>query len=338
MPYLIAIFFSLLLITLYLFVKDRRTLMLGVFSFLTLGCGMVWMLFANQDMNTVGGQIAMFILVLVVMCILLFPVGIIIVLIRNGIQLIKKEGFSFRNLFSLLLGIFLLVLPMIVNHYAVAFKENLFLMCVLSVATSIFTYLVVVVASYTMAGFLNFFHMPRRHLDYVVVLGSGLINDQVTPLLAGRIEKGMKIAKKNPDCKLIMSGGKGNDEWVAESVAMKRYAIARGFEEERILVEDASRNTEENLLYSTRLMKQDAKFAIVTNYYHLFRALLIARHQGVDCIGYGSKTKFYFSLNAYIRELIGYLYLRRDFHIKAMSVIALLAVVSRLLIFTTFQA
>ena len=70
-------------------------------------------------------------------------------------------------------------------------------------------------------------------------------------------------------------------------------------------------------------MKDGEKFAIVTNYHHLFRALLSAKEEKFSYTGYGAKIRTYFSLNAFIRELVGYLYLKRKLHIASVILIAL---------------
>ena len=114
----------------------------------------------------------------------------------------------------------------------------------------------------------------------------------MTPLLAGRIDRGIEIYRKNPGSKLIMSGGQGADEEVPEGVAMTRYAISRGIPEADIIVEDRAVNTRENLLFSYALMPEVAegktpKVAVATTSYHLFRALLLARSLGLKCWGRG---------------------------------------------------
>jgi vancomycin permeability regulator SanA len=73
-------------------------------------------------------------------------------------------------------------------------------------------------------------------------------------------------------------------------------------------------------------MEQPARFAIVTTSYHVFRSLIIARKQHIKCVGYGAKTKWYFTLNATIREFIGYLSLTRKMHIVFIILLELLIV------------
>ena len=168
--------------------------------------------------------------------------------------------------------------------------------------------------SYLVSSVLNIINILPRRIDYVVVLGAGLIGERVTPLLASRIRKGINVYKANPGSKLIMSGGQGPDEVVSEAFAMKNYAFEQGVDENDIILEDKSTSTEENIIFSKKFIPADKSFAVVTNYYHVYRALVQARTLGFRCIGYGAPTKFYFTLNAFIREFIGYLYFKRKIH------------------------
>lgn len=104
---------------------------------------------------------------------------------------------------------------------------------------------------------------------------------------------------------------------------MKNYALSKGVPEQAILMEDKSVNTEENLLFSKKLI--DAKqsgaqenILVVTTSYHVLRALLLAKNLGITCDGRGSKTKLYFSINAFIREWIAYLVMWRKQYITVL--------------------
>lgn len=82
------------------------------------------------------------------------------------------------------------------------------------------------------------------------------------------------------------------------------------------MVEAQSVSTEENLTFSYQLIQKDVdgeigNLLIVTNRYHVFRALLLSKHLGIQCDGRGSSTKLYFSLNAFVREWIAYLFFWR---------------------------
>lgn len=104
---------------------------------------------------------------------------------------------------------------------------------------------------------------------------------------------------------------------------MARYAEQKGVAPEKLVVEGRSSSTEENLLFSRELMEGDrSRVIVVTTAYHVFRALLLARRQGLECVGFGARTKWYFTLNALIREFAGYLRLTWRRHILILALIA----------------
>ena len=163
--------------------------------------------------------------------------------------------------------------------------------------------------------------------SHIIVLGSGINGEKVTPLLAARIERGIELLNWNPNAVLIMSGGQGPGEDIPESEAMAAYAIDKGVDADRIIKEQKSVSTEENLLFSRKLMeKKTPKIIIVTTAYHVFRALILAKQQGIKCVGFGAKTKWYFTLNALIREFIGYLSLTWKRHALVIGIVAGLVV------------
>ena len=119
-------------------------------------------------------------------------------------------------------------------------------------------------------------------LEYVIVLGAGLVGDRPSNPLRVRIEKAAEYMKENPDTMLIASGGKGTDERISEAECIRRQLTqVYGIEQERIIIEDRSRDTQENLEYSLELIGDpDAFTGIITNGFHEYRAMLIARHTG----------------------------------------------------------
>ena len=188
-------------------------------------------------------------------------------------------------------------------------------------------YVLALVAVYLLSAALNLFHLKkRRGADYIIILGAGVIGTRVTPLLAARIDKGIELLHDNPNAVLIMSGGQGPGEDIAEGEAMARYAGQKGVDLGKIMVEGKSTSTEENLLFSRELMSRDRpRVIVVTTAYHVFRALLLARRQGLKCVGFGAKTKWYFTLNALIREFVGYLSLTWKHHVVVAALIFIIS-------------
>ena len=190
---------------------------------------------------------------------------------------------------------------------------------------------------YTLTSWLNLININTKKLNYVVVLGAGLLGKKVTLLLASRINRGIEIYHKNPDSKLIMSGGQGPDEEIPESHAMAAYAEEHGVPKSDIIIEDRSKTTNQNLKFSHQLMKPDSTFCIVTNSYHVYRALVLAKRQGLQCIGYGAKTKWYFTLNAFIREFIAYLVITKKMQCSIIGPFAVINITIAALYYASTQ-
>ena len=120
------------------------------------------------------------------------------------------------------------------------------------------------------------------NLDYVIVLGAGLIGEEPSNPLRVRIEKAAEYMHENPDAILVASGGKGTDERISEAECIRRQLTeVYGIDDSRILLEDKSRDTEENLKYSLSIIGDPDVYAgIITNGFHEYRAMLIAKHAG----------------------------------------------------------
>ena len=313
-----------LLLFLFVLYFDRRNLFLGIF-FIATGLSFIFYIMALITNNAEGNQLVynlgVVLLVIAIVIFTLLPIAVVIMFLYNSFMLIRREGLRVGNLLSL--ATFFLLVGYIVYWPRVAtYTHDSILLNTLYVYVSLVVlYFLCIAMSYLVSSILNFINILPRKIDYVVVLGAGLIGERVTPLLASRIRKGIKVYKDNPGSKLIMSGGQGLDEVVSEAFAMKNYALEQGVGEKDIILEDKSTSTEENIIFSKKFISADKRFAVVTNYYHVYRALVQARTLGFRCIGYGSPTKFYFSLNAFIREFIGYLYFKRKIHAIVLGVL-----------------
>lgn len=324
------IFFAIML-------HDARTLWSGFSFFFMMICLALFLLFLLYHYSewlslhewAVGILVMLFLLILVF--IMAFPVILILTLFVEGIRIIRHEGIKPKNLLlmvsSILLGGYLIVWPMIGK-----LVKNTFGTIVYMVISFSIVYILAVFTMYSLSAILNLVHLrKRRNADYIVVLGAGIIGKKVTPLLASRIEKGIELLRYNPNAVLIMSGGQGPGESIPEGEAMAAYAVDQGVERDQLIVEQKSVSTQENLLFSKAFMeKQKPKIIIVTTAYHVFRALILARKQGMKCVGFGAKTKWYFTLNAFIREFIGYLSITWKVHFFVIVAMAVLIINYRL--------
>ena len=327
--------------------KEPRGMLTGILFLIyliTIGTTGLFSLFYYSEIlqkNTATYSLVMVLGIIFVVAIALFPFVLIITYFIQGILILKKEGLRLKNVlslaFSIALVIYIFVWPLFrLKNLTNVYEKPLLLIAdlVYKMLSFIFIYLLFLMAMYCVSAILNLIHIGRnKKLDYIIVLGAGIKGKQVTPLLAGRIDKGMELLKYNPKAKLILSGGMGPGEDIPEGVAMADYAKQKGVSDERIIVEDKSKNTYENLLFSSKLIdKENSKLALVTTSYHVFRALVFAKKLNIPCIGYGSKTKWYFTLNALIREYIGYLSISYRFHM-----LVILFYTIALLMFTLFD-
>lgn len=257
----------------------------------------------------------------------------------SSVQLLRKEGFTAQNSL-LMLGVLGLGGAAVVAYWMPGWQDQPVRFWSAGLLLWMTGVVLVEFASYAVTTIVNSWHLRRHRHQVVLVLGAGLIGDQVPPLLAGRIQKGVRIWRKQKQALLVMSGGQGPDEWIPEAQAMKQYAVRLGVPAEAIVMESASTNTEENVRFSKLLLERrqlnsaQQPVALVTNYFHVLRALALAEQVGLPAIGYGARTKLYYLLNAFIRDFIGYLLLTK--RAQALVVTGALLLYGALVIFQAY--
>lgn len=140
--------------------------------------------------------------------------------------------------------------------------------------------------------------------DYIVVLGAQVRGERITKSLAKRLDAAYDYLIENEDTKVICTGGQGAGEDISEAFAEKRYLMEKGIAEDRIIMEDKSTSTYENLKFTLEIIgDKDAKIAIVTNNFHVYRAVLLGKYVGfknVDGIAGDSDNRLL--LNYMVRE------------------------------------
>lgn len=125
---------------------------------------------------------------------------------------------------------------------------------------------------------------PPANLDYLLVLGAQVRADR-TPAesLRYRLESAVAYLDDNPQTRVIVSGGQGPNEPCPEAEAMRDWLLAHGIAEERILAEDQSSTTAENVAFSARLIDPARDtVGVVTNDFHVWRAVRIAQRGGLE--------------------------------------------------------
>ncbi len=243
-----------------------------------------------------------------------------IALFVSNIYLIRYEGKRFVNLLGMILAVLLVAGEVILYRldYFVTGSEFEVMMHDLftGVYASVYLYIECMIIGVIIAGMIAAKYVPEPDKDFLIILGCGLNkNGKPTPLLQGRIDRALEFdqyQRKTTGKQLtfITSGGQGPDEIVSESSAMKQYLMEHGIPESRIIEEDRSVNTHQNMLFSKEkimAVNPEGKIAFATTNYHVFRSGLHARRVKMKALGMGSPTKWYFWPNAAVREFVGLL-------------------------------
>lgn len=129
--------------------------------------------------------------------------------------------------------------------------------------------------------------------DYYLVLGA-LVNPNGQPsaALAARCDTAIAVLNVNPGSQAILCGGQGGDEPRTEAAAMQDYMIAHGADAERLILEDKSSTTIQNIANAKKLLPEGAAVAVITNDYHLARARRLLAHAGLGDAGVPAKTPY----------------------------------------------
>lgn len=147
------------------------------------------------------------------------------------------------------------------------------------------------------------------HPAVIVVLGSGTPGGKVSPVLAARLDAALQRAQAVPRAIVVASGGVDFGQTRSEGEIMGDYLRAKGLPAARILQEERSTSTEENLLFSRALLEgrgirvAQADVEIVTSDFHTLRSSWIARRAGYANVhAVGAPTPLYVRYNAWLRE------------------------------------
>ncbi len=322
---------ALLLLALFAFshASDRRRLQNGVY--LTSGLLLLLFAFAIYMWRSPDGFWQYASVLLLIIALALLPVMILAIsvgLLYNGRILLRKEGWKLRNTLPVMAGIAIVVVP-VLTLVVPPVRWLQLPVLLLELYMMYFGFLFI---CYLVSSLLYNRYQPRYKTDFIVVLGSGLIRDRVPPLLASRLDGGVKwyhqqkLRGQAPI--FIVSGGQGSDELISEGAAMRLYLLQHQIPDHHIIVEDRSVNTMQNMRFSRSIMDEimgDRAYrcVFVTNNFHLFRAGIYARIAGIRGDGIGTPTAPYYLPGAFIREYIAVLVMHRRIHITIMLFILL---------------
>lgn len=128
-------------------------------------------------------------------------------------------------------------------------------------------------------------------IDCILVLGAGIWGENPSPMLEDRLLQGIELYKNGVSHKIIMSGDHGKENYDEVNV-MKRFAIERGVKSEDIFMDHAGFSTYDSM-YRAKDIFEAKKIIIVTQKYHIYRALYVAEQLGLEAYGVNSDPRTY---------------------------------------------
>lgn len=219
-------------------------------------------------------------------------------------------GYSFSGLLCFGLAA-LIVCYVLLNRLAKTRKAALWLRRILSITLAVLLLAASVTLIFIGSAAAGQADTPCA---YIVVLGAG-VNGTVPSLsLRERLDAAYAYLSAHPETVCVVSGGQGGGENITEAQCMFDWLTARGIEPERIWMEDAAVNTRQNLQFSLDLIEsrtgsRPQAIGLVSSEYHLLRAGMFAREQGVTAVGIPAKTTYLsLRINYALREILAVWY------------------------------
>lgn len=278
------------------------------------------------------------------------PMAVMALLVSiSNISLIRHEGKRPANLLGIGISVVWLAamwawseLWNFAVHADLSFEIGVLLNAILTVGIIFGECLLV---STIVCAWLASRHVPAHGADYLVILGCGLREDGTPcPLLAGRVDRALEfdVARTqagDAPATFVPSGGQGPDEIMSEAESMRNYLVEQGVDGNRVVLEDRSATTRENMAFARKVIEAHAgrdisevTVAFSTTNYHVFRGYVCAHQAGMTAEGMGSKTRAYFWPNAFLREFAGLLAAQWRGILQTYLILAIIYVIAQYIV------
>ena len=235
--------------------------------------------------------------------ILFLVMGLLCAMYCLTIGLFLGYGTKFFLIWGIIGGCLVLLACLVSSRAFMSWIPN-WVVTLFGILASIGLLIFIIVEGMIISGFVQ---TAPAEADYCIVLGAQLKKDGPSEVLRRRLDKAVTYLKNNPSTIAIVSGGQGIDEPKTEAQGMYEYLVAAGIEESRIIQEDQSTKTYENLINSAQFIdKENSKVVIVTNNFHMFRAMKIAQKAGyAQAYKLPADSHMGMMLNNMLREFFG---------------------------------
>ena len=225
------------------------------------------------------------------------------ILVLLAFAMMAIPGFQFSIVLCFAFAVLLVLMHVLLKHSTPAGMLIFKIICILLA--------IGILAGIVTLGFIYCSAHPGNAsgCDYIVVLGAGVRGTVPSLSLQERINAAYDYLVTHPDAVAVLSGGQGSGEDMTEAACMYRELTKMGIDEGRLLLEENSTSTMENLQFSMDILEavtgsRPSRIGIVSSEYHLFRAGLFARSLGLESAGIPARTSWFaLRLNYYLREI-----------------------------------
>lgn len=236
-------------------------------------------------------------------------IGVIIIGIY--ISPLYKSKINIGNIFGIILGLLLIGSSIYFEQIKALYslpsgKIFIIIICILF---AVFT----IVFAITMAKIILSAKQKPKPSDTIIVLGCRVKGRTPSKALIKRCSAAAEYMKANPKATVILSGGQGADEDISEAQCMKSLMLSFGISEQRLILENKSTSTEENLLFSKKIIDKKGyskNVVIATSEYHIYRAKLFAKKLGLNVSGVPAKSIPVLRVAYFTREVFGIWWLK----------------------------
>ncbi len=234
---------------------------------------------------------------------ILFMIGILFILYFLSIAFFVGHGTNFYFIW-LIMGIALILLSICLKKEILIPSLPILFRRLFRIGVSVCLVIFLIVEIFIFSGFTA---KGPEELDYIIVLGAQMKTTGPSRVLKMRLDKAYDYAVRNSDTCVIVSGAKGSDEPVSEAQGMYDYLVEKGIDKNRIIMEDQSYNTNQNIMFSSAFLdKEKDQIGIITNNFHIFRATRIAKRCGYKNVyGIAAKSEPFLQPNNMLREFLG---------------------------------
>ena len=126
-------------------------------------------------------------------------------------------------------------------------------------------------------------YQQLKDVDYILVLGASVRRERPSPMLEDRLKKAIELYNINTQNKILVTGDHTKEDY-DEVTIMKNYLLENNIPEEKIIMDPAGVSTYDSIFRVQKQLKAK-KIIIVSQKYHLYRALYIANSLGIEAYG-----------------------------------------------------